>query len=363
MNKKAGACPPFSYFPLPEILIGFERSLCRYLQSPPGIVEAGAMAGAVPCLFIIVPCQLTAEMRADGRHGVKRAVRVAVDAVLFPTVLHNAAVPGKNMLRRFFSGQKETAGQAAHGVARGLHQPGERRGGEEACRGVNISEGRMPAEQLRGEDRGSGHGIGHAPLTEACRHMQKRHDRGVRPYIGNAVKRHAILGRPCKFLLCVGKPQPCLPAQQLVAVPQIFSAAVSATAEQQILAALPQTPAVAPRIEVHAVYFGCAGEREQVRALLMKPQGVQPAAVEHRKMRGDDDVLCRDAAAVTKNHVPTDIARRGVLIDGETGQQRGKKTDGVELRLIREADCLAEKCLNRQLLKISLNLFLNQLAF
>ena len=59
------------------------------------IIEAGAVAGAVPAALVRVPLHLTAHMRAAQIDGKGFSLFVFVDAQLFAIQKHNAAVTGR----------------------------------------------------------------------------------------------------------------------------------------------------------------------------------------------------------------------------------------------------------------------------
>src|ERR1043165_3009218 len=68
-----------------------EAGVRRSVQDLAERVEARAVAGAIPRLFAVIPVDDAAEMRADGRAFVQRAVGIAVDGHLLETVPHDAA--------------------------------------------------------------------------------------------------------------------------------------------------------------------------------------------------------------------------------------------------------------------------------
>ena len=280
-------------------------------------------------------------MRTGGGHGVKRAVRVAVNAVFFAVVLYDPAVPRGNVFRRFFPRHEKPATDPADGVACALHQRGG--GGEKARGRVHLGIRGVIAEDPGSEDRGGGHGVRHAPFSEAGGNMKKRHGRGVEPDIGDAVERHAVLRGPGIDLLRLREPEPCLTAQTLVAVAEVFSAAVAAAPEKQKLAALPQAPAVAARVKIHALQLRRVYKGEEIRTLLVHSQGIETAPIQHGEVRRDDDMVRRYAAAVAAHRMTADITRRRVLIDREPGQKRRKELKRVKPRLLLKADGFAHR--------------------
>ena len=248
-----------------------------------------------------------------------------------------------NVHRRGLRGHEQPPSDAAHGVAGALPEGGDGRGGEETLGRENVGVGIVLTGETGGEQRGSDHAAGHAPLAEAGGNVQERRGRGIGADVRHAVERHAVLRGPGKRLLRCGKKPLRLRAQTVVAVAEVFAAAVPASAEEQIAPAAPQAPALLTRVEPHPGERRRAGQRKEVRALLPQPQVVEPEALEHGEVRGDNDLLRRDRAAVAADGVAADVAHGGVLIDRQLRQQRREERQRRELRLPLEAERLTHR--------------------
>ena len=118
---------------------------------------------------------------------------------------------------------------------------------------------------------------------------------------------------------------------------------MAAAPEEQKLAALPQAPAVAARVKIHALQLRRICKSEEIGTLLVHSQGIETAPIQHGEVRRDDDMVRRYAAAVAAHRMTADIARRRVLIDREPGQKRRKELKRVKPRLLLKADGFAHR--------------------
>ena len=148
---------------------------------------------------------------------------------------------------------------------------------EETLGRENVGVGIVLTGETGGEQRSGDHAAGHAPLAEAGGDVQKRRGRGIGADVRHAVERHAVLRGPGERLLRRGKEPLRLRAQTVVAVAEVFAAAVPASAEEQIVPAAAQAPALLTRVEPHP------GERR--RAGQRKEDTSAPAAAAGRRAR------------------------------------------------------------------------------
>ena len=85
--------------------------LCRSLDQVPFVVKSGSMARTVPGLFIRIPCQLAAEMRAHDIHFIDFLVLCLIYSRFSCLRLHDRAMPRLQSGRCLIRNMEKTFGQ------------------------------------------------------------------------------------------------------------------------------------------------------------------------------------------------------------------------------------------------------------